>query len=126
MGLLDRFRGGSLPAERTITVDRTLRRGQLMQLEGALLDLMDAMKAHRAFSTPGWQARHAEYLQVVQTIQEVRPTDFDWPAVSDIGYDIRPMLKGAVPDDQQAIARAQERVLALAKAIMEPLPAELS
>lgn len=126
MGFLDKLMGGKLPADRTITVNRDLRRGQLMQLEGALLDMMDAMKSHRAFATPGWQARHAEYLQVVQSIQQVRATDFEWAEVSDIGFAVRPMIRGEVPSDQAAIAAAQQRAVALAKALSEPTPDELS
>lgn len=126
MGLFDKLRGGGLPADRTITVNRELRRGQLMQLEGALLDLMDAMKAHRAFATPGWQARHTEYQTVVLEIQRLRPTDFEWAEVSDIGFDVRPMIKGEPTDDQTAIFAAQTRALTLAKALCEPAPGEVS
>lgn len=126
MGLFDRLRGGGETPARTITVNREVRTGQLVQLEGALLDLMDAMKEHRGFVTPGWQARHAAYLESVKAVRELRSTQFDWVQVSDIAFEIRPMIRGPVPEGQEKIGAAQERVMALARALSTPMDSELS
>ena len=63
MGFLDKILGrGDEPADRTVTPDLKIRAGQLMQLQGAMGELVDAMRDHPAISNPGWSERSLEYV----------------------------------------------------------------
>lgn len=126
MGIIDKILGrGDEPVDRTVTPDLKVRSGQLMQLQGALGDLVDAMRAHPAIVSPGWSERVQEYVRAIRTAGEMRSRSFGWDELIDLTFEIRPAVKGTPPAGMEAVVAAQTRVMSLVAALSVPLDSEI-
>ncbi|HNV10100.1 MAG TPA: hypothetical protein PKN27_02045 [Propionibacteriaceae bacterium] len=126
MGFLDKILGRTdEPVDRQITPDLKLRPGQLLQLQGALGELVDAMRDHRAISSPGWSERVQEYVRAIQTAGDMRSRAFAWEELVDLTFEIRPAIKGPVPEGMEAIGVAQDKVSRVVEALRVPTDGEI-
>ncbi|HET9126766.1 MAG TPA: hypothetical protein VFN73_01680 [Propionibacteriaceae bacterium] len=122
MGLFDRFRKPTVtPTERVITPNKAVRASQLMQLEGAVLDVLAEMDTLPARLNPRWQAQAQEFSRVVASSRNLRAGDYDWQQLMDVAFEVRPVVKGAaVPEGMEHLVELQERMMAIATALTTP------
>ncbi len=127
MGILDKLlgRGGSSAQPREIGLDRAVRRSQMMQLEGALLDLADAISDSSAARNPGWAAIALEYSRTARGLKVLRAREFSRSEMIDLSFEVRPVFKGDPAEGMEQIGRLQDRAMMIARKINEPLPQEL-
>ena len=132
MGLFDRFRKAEVtPTERVIVPNRAVRASQLMQLEGAVLDVLDEMEKLPAWMNPRWQAQAQEFSRVIAASRGLRNTDYDWQQLMDVAFEVRPVIKGGpppagtggamrAPEGMEHLMELQGRMMAIATALTEP------
>ncbi|HEX2858572.1 MAG TPA: hypothetical protein VHO26_14010 [Propionibacteriaceae bacterium] len=122
MGLFDRFRKPAVTlTERVIVPNKAVRASQLMQLEGAVLDVLAEMDRLPARLNPRWQAQEQEFSRVVASSRDLRARDYDWQQLMDVAFEVRPVVKGAsVPEGMEHLAELQERMMAIATALTTP------
>lgn len=127
MGLLDRFKRVEEPEAREIVPDRKVRAGQLLQLEGSILDVMDEMERLPYWRNPGWQAQVQEFYQVLTDARQLRPrSDFTWDELVDVAFEVRPVLRMSdPPQGTDKLIQLQERMMTIANALATPLPQEI-
>lgn len=125
MGLFDRWRRDEAPG-RVIVPDRRVRSAQLLQLEAAILDVMDEMERSPHWRNPGWQAQVLEFYDVLAQIRALRPREYTWVELGDLAFLVRPVMRAQqVTEEFAALGRAQQRMMALATALTEPMPGEV-
>lgn len=126
MGLLDRFRRTQEEPERVIVPNHKVRAAQLMQLEGAILDVMDEMERSPHWRNPGWQAQVQEFYLVLGTIRHLRPREFGWSQLVDLGFEVRPVMRmQQTPEGLEKLAELQSRMMTIARALTQPMPEEI-
>ena len=121
MGLFDRLRKpAATTAEMLIVPNRAVRSSQLMQLEGAILDVLDEMERLPAWRNPRWQAQAQEFTSVVATVRDMRQRDYDWQELMDVAFEVRPVLKGGeTPEGMNHLVELQATMMAVATALTQ-------
>ncbi len=121
MGWFDRLRKPAVTTtELMIVPNRAVRSSQLMQLEGAILDVLDEMERLPAWRNPRWQAQAQEFTSVVATVRDMRQRDYDWQELMDVAFEVRPVLKGGeTPDGMDHLVELQSAMMAVATALTQ-------
>ena len=127
MGLFDRFRKPVVtPTERVIVPNKAIRASQLMQLEGAVLDVLGEMEKLPAWMNPRWQAQAQEFSRVVTASRDLRSRDYDWQQLMDVAFEVRPVIKGAAArEGMEHLVELQDRMMAIATALTTPRDDEI-
>ncbi len=122
MGLFDRLRKPAVTTtERQIVPNRAVRSSQLMQLESAILDVLDEMEKSSAWLNPRWQAQSAEFSAVVTAARDMRQREYDWQELMDVAFEVRPVIKGGqVPEGMDHLVELQDKMMAIAIALTTP------
>lgn len=106
-------------------VDQAARKAQLIELEEALTALITAMSAPPApVQNPGWQGRIRDYAWVRGEVMVLTSGTITHDGLYDLMLGVRPVFRGAVPDEYAFIAPLQERMLSAVRVMQTPLPTE--
>ena len=122
MGLFDRFRKPAVTTtERVLVPNRAVRSGQLLQLESAILDVLDEMERLPAWLNPRWQAQAQEFSHVIDVARDLRARDYDWQELMDLAFEVRPVIKGgSTPEGMEHLVELQSTMMTLATALTTP------
>ncbi|HOB04075.1 MAG TPA: hypothetical protein PKM36_02255 [Propionibacteriaceae bacterium] len=126
MGWLDKLLGRDRDDD-TPVADKVLgsdaRRAQLVELSGALRELVTEMNGEACPSdNPGWRGRVRDYQYSLGGIDSMLATRITKDDLFDTLSTIRPL--GAVPAGCEHLTVIAERVVVLARQAEKPLPGE--
>ena len=108
-----------------VTLDVEQRTAQLRRLEGALDQLVAAMRADDTLlANPGWKERVAEYQRISGEAMRLRSTTFGREELLDLAFEVRPVFTGPIPEGLERIGPLQDEATEAAADLRELLPGE--